>query len=95
EFRASAKQVGDLINLNLEIVDTGNGIPEADLEEIRKPFQRGTTKDFVEEGSGLGLSIVERLLHLMHGSLDIESEVGKGSSFRVSVQMRVSALSAL
>ena len=62
------------------ISDTGVGIPSKNLEKLYEPFF--TTKD-KDTGSGLGLSMVYNLINLHGGYLDIETEVGKGSSFNI------------
>jgi signal transduction histidine kinase len=64
--------------LTIEIRDTGTGIPKSILDKIFDPFF--TTKD---EGIGLGLSIVQRIVEEHKGSTDLASDPGKGTSFRV------------
>ena len=62
------------------IIDTGCGIPREDLESIFDPFF--TTKD-PDRGTGLGLSISVKILESFGGKIEVESQVGKGSTFRV------------
>jgi signal transduction histidine kinase len=62
------------------IVDTGSGIQPEDLEKIFDPFF--TTKD-PDRGTGLGLSISLRIVENFGGTIEVESEVKKGSAFRV------------
>ena len=62
----------------LEISDTGPGIPEEDMKNIFEPFF--TTKP-VGEGTGLGLSVCRSLVMEHRGQIDVESEVGKGTTF--------------
>lgn len=69
--------------LIVEVQDTGPGITQSDLQKIRMPFWQGL--DTGKAGTGLGLTITERLIELMGGDLQIESEVDKGT--RVSFQM--------
>jgi signal transduction histidine kinase len=71
--------------LKLEVIDTGLGIPVADLESILIPFKKGTETNFVEEGSGLGLSIVDCLVKALGGEMTLQSEIGKGSTFTVTI----------
>jgi signal transduction histidine kinase len=85
--RAEA-DAADRIRIIVEVSDTGCGIPHDELEEIRKPFRRGTRIDFVENGSGLGLPIVEKILRLLNGRMEVQTEVGKGSTFRVELVAR-------
>ena len=62
----------------LQIEDNGPGIPEADLAKIFEPFVRG--RGVVEEGSGLGLSIVKRIVRRLDGSLSLENISGTAAS---------------
>ncbi|MHB8417076.1 MAG: hybrid sensor histidine kinase/response regulator [Myxococcales bacterium] len=66
----------------VEVADTGCGIPEALLRRIFTPFF--TTKP-IGEGTGLGLSICQGIVHAHQGQLEVESEVGRGSTFRVTL----------
>ncbi len=68
--------------VKIKISDTGAGIPEELLEKIRDPFF--TTKE-VGKGTGLGMSIVDRIIDSHNGTLDIESEVGKGTAMTVTL----------
>ncbi len=73
--------------LRCDVVDTGTGIPSDKLEAIFEPFTQLADSGQRREGAGLGLNITRRLLELMHGSLSVESEVGKGSLFRLELTM--------
>jgi signal transduction histidine kinase len=64
----------------IEVADNGAGIPKQHLDRIFDPFF--TTKP-VGVGTGLGLSICQRIVSQVGGSIEVESEVGKGSVFRV------------
>ena len=64
----------------LEIIDTGDGIPAHSREKLFKPFVKN---DDSIPGAGLGLHISRQLVERMSGSLDLDSEVGRGSTFRV------------
>jgi len=69
-----------------EVVDTGIGIPKEDLDRIFEPFERGRMNATQSiQGTGLGLTIAHLLTSLMGGELTVESEVGKGSTFRIRV----------
>ena len=70
-----------------EVVDTGVGIPAGNLETIFEPFTQLAGDGRQRQGTGLGLNITRRLLELMHGTLAVESEVGKGSLFRMELAL--------
>ncbi|CAM3702830.1 sensor histidine kinase [Nocardioides zeicaulis] len=64
--------------------DQGIGISAGDQERIGTEFFRSTNPEAVaESGTGLGLAIVRRVIDRHHGHLEIESELGRGSTFRV------------
>ena len=68
----------------LRVTDEGNGIAAGDQHRIFTLFEQvdgSTTRSF--EGAGLGLALCKRLVEGMGGSLGVESEPGKGSSFWV------------
>ena len=67
--------------VSVKVKDTGAGISQDQLEMIFEPFY--TTK--VAEGTGLGLSITRKIMESMDGTVDIESEVGKGSTITLSL----------
>lgn len=68
----------------LVVKDNGIGISESFLPKIYEPFaQERTDKNAGVGGSGLGLSIVKRLVDLMHGKTEVKSQLGKGTEFTV------------
>jgi PAS domain S-box-containing protein len=72
--------------LHIEVSDTGIGIPADRLDRLFKSFSQvdsSTTRHY--GGTGLGLSIVKQLVKLMGGEVRVESEVGKGSKFSVTL----------
>ena len=64
----------------VEVADTGKGIPEEDMPHLFDPFF--TTKP-VGVGTGLGLSVSYSIVQKHHGRIEVKSEVGKGTAFRV------------
>jgi signal transduction histidine kinase/CheY-like chemotaxis protein len=67
--------------LEIDIADTGIGIAAAHRDSVFVAFNRGGHAG--SKGAGLGLSIVRRMVEQMRGTLSFESEVGRGTSFRV------------
>jgi signal transduction histidine kinase len=66
----------------IEVADTGTGIPPEVLPRVFDPFF--TTKA-EGKGTGLGLAICKRIVQQHHGTLEIESELGRGTTVRVSL----------
>jgi PAS domain S-box-containing protein len=62
----------------VSVTDTGGGIPQEQINRIFEPFY--TTK---KKGSGLGLMIVQRIIRAHNGRIELESHVGRGTTFRV------------
>ena len=77
-----------LVHLRMEIKDNGIGMSEEFLQHIFEPFtqeQRSSRTHY--KGTGLGMAITKKLVDQMHGSLDVESERGKGSTFIVRLSL--------
>ncbi len=75
-------------HLVTRVTDTGMGIKSEDLDKLFHPFQQvdtGLTRN--HEGSGLGLSICRKLATMMGGTIWVDSEWGKGSTFTVSLPL--------
>ena len=75
-------------NLEVSVSDTGCGIPQDMLKRVLEPFVQVQDPGHAAErkrGTGLGLSICRRLAEAMGGRLVVESELGKGSNFRVCI----------
>ena len=71
--------------VRIEVSDTGPGIPEAGLEKLFVPFERLGAEASGVEGSGIGLSICQRLVGLMKGTIGVQSTLGQGSTFWVEL----------
>ncbi len=85
-FDVDGEVVGDKLRLKFTVTDTGHGISEEDKSKLFANFERiNTTKNRNIEGTGLGLAISKRLCEMMDGTIEVESEVGKGSSFCVTI----------
>ena len=71
-------------HLRIQVVDTGEGIAPADLENVFKRFYT-INKGDESESNGIGLSLTKDLVELHHGTINVESELGKGSTFTVDL----------
>jgi signal transduction histidine kinase/ligand-binding sensor domain-containing protein/ActR/RegA family two-component response regulator len=71
--------------LLFEVEDSGPGIPPDDQETIFMPFVQAGAGMALTEGTGLGLSISQQFAQLMRGELTLESKLGKGSIFRLTI----------
>jgi len=71
------------VSIKFEVSDNGIGIPVQEQEKIFEMFYRYASEN---NGSGLGLFIVKEVLQKLGGTIEIESELGTGSVFRVNVQ---------
>ena len=72
-------------NLVIAVSDTGKGIPADELSTIFDEYRQVKNSDSREGGTGLGLSITKRFAELLGGTIAVESTVGKGSSFTVTL----------
>ncbi len=81
-----------LAKYRFEIEDTGIGIGEEFIKDIFEPFtQEKQDARTNYNGAGLGLSIVKKMAEHMGGTIEVESQVGRGSVFRVTLPIRVDA----
>jgi two-component system, sensor histidine kinase and response regulator len=92
-LRVAATRVGNgRLKLRFDVTDTGIGIAAGDLESIFDPFQQVRQQERAIEGTGLGLAISRKLTMLLGGTLSVQSEREKGSTF--SVEMDVEEVGA-
>jgi CheY-like chemotaxis protein len=87
--RVEMERENSSANLHFTVADTGIGIPLDKQEAIFSPFTQAdasTTRNY--GGTGLGLTICERLVSMMGGTIWVDSEVGSGSQFHFTVQMK-------
>lgn len=68
----------------IEVIDSGIGIPKEKIDRIFERFERMENRNaIIKEGSGIGLSIVKKLVKAINGKIEIESEVNKGTTVRL------------
>lgn len=73
--------------------DTGIGMEQDYIETIFDPFSRASNSSSSKiEGTGLGLTIAVNIARMMNGDIKVESVLGKGSKFTVTVQLKINAL---
>ena len=78
------------VNLMFRVADTGIGIMKQDYEKIFESFSQVDSKrNRSAEGTGLGLAISQRLIRLMNGTIEVESEYGVGSVFRIAIPQEI------
>lgn len=69
--------------LFIHVTDNGYGIPADRLEELFQPFNRLAAENSEIEGTGIGLTITRRIVEIMGGAVQVESEIDKGSRFSI------------
>lgn len=94
EVNVKAKMLSidnDLVTIAFEVADTGIGIPEDKLKTVFESFSQGSIEiNRKYGGTGLGLTIVKKLIKLLGGDIKLESTVGKGSKFSFDLQLKKS-----
>jgi len=75
-------------HLVIEVSDSGLGIAPEDISHIFEPFRRTRFSSPEIPGIGLGLHVVKRIVEAHHGRIEVESRVGAGSTFKISIPVR-------
>lgn len=89
-LQARATRQADQLHLLLDVIDTGIGISDADKARLFAPFsQVGNRAVGHARGSGLGLHISRRLVHLMGGTIDLDSTPSQGSRFTIDLTLPI------
>ena len=80
----------DICNLEIEVYDTGRGIKKEDLKRLYNKFDRlDVEKNSTIEGTGIGLAITKKLVELLKGTSNVESEHGEGTKFNVIIPQKI------
>ncbi len=77
--------------LRFDVIDTGIGIPEAQIDRIFRPFEQAGNAIDRSSGTGLGLAITHQIVTMMNGDIAVESKPGEGSRFRVEALFPLAA----
>jgi two-component system sensor histidine kinase ArlS len=84
DARVSVRILFELGQLKLTFSDHGYGIPDSDLAHIFEPFYRSESTMTIN-GHGIGLALTQRIIELHQGHIQVESAVGKGTTFRITL----------
>ena len=98
EINLSIKCVNDLsknlTNLIISCQDTGRGIKSENINKLFTKFERlDVEKNTTTEGTGLGLAITKKLVEMMSGTINVNSQFGKGSLFVIQIPQKISKIS--
>lgn len=76
--------------VRIQVIDTGPGIPEKLVPKIFQPFftTKGTTRKGEQRGTGLGLAICKEIVEHHKGRIDVQSEMGKGTTFSIYLPVK-------
>lgn len=93
-IKYSPKNTSVIVNVSiennhvlLEVSDEGIGIPERDMQYLFQPFQRGSNAAEYP-GTGIGLTIIQKSVEIMNGSISLKSKEGQGTTFMVRFPVR-------
>jgi PAS domain S-box-containing protein len=70
-----------------QVEDTGIGVAEEELSKIFLPFQQVSNAYYKQEGTGLGLSITQKLVDMMGGKIQVNSVLGRGTTFKIVLEL--------
>lgn len=82
---------GKGVRLEFSVADTGAGIPDEELNLLFEAFAQTSTGRKTQEGTGLGLAISQRFVRLLGGDIQVESAVGKGTTFTFNIVCTVAS----
>ncbi len=90
EFNVQTVNKDDICRLIISVKDSGIGIKNENIEKLFTKFERfDVDKNMTIEGTGLGLAITKKLVDLMKGKIVVESEYGKGSTFKIAIDQKI------
>lgn len=90
DIKEIASEKEGYIKLVYRVEDTGIGMPQEYIDKMYQPFTRATDSRVNSiQGTGLGLTITKQMVDLMGGTIECESEVGKGTTFTVTLDLPI------
>ena len=90
DMREDPSDQADCVRLIYVVADTGIGMSPEFMEKMYQPFSRQTDSRVNSiQGTGLGLTITKQMVDLMKGTIDCKSEIGKGTTFTVSIDIPI------
>lgn len=93
-IQLSAEDESQVIN-EFHIKDEGCGMTPEFMEHVFEPFARDKSSPVQTEGTGLGLTIAKSLTEIMNGTIEVSSELGKGSEFTVVIPLSIPQLTEI
>ena len=88
DMRQEKGETDKTVRLVYVVADTGMGMTPEFMAKMYQPFSRQTdSRVNTIQGTGLGLTITKQMIDLMHGTIDCQSEVGKGTTFTVTLEI--------
>ncbi len=94
-LRVNANPRGSVNGITFTVEDTGPGMAPEELVRMFAAFAQGSAASTAQQGTGLGLNISRKLVELMGGRMEVSSQKGKGSTFRVHVDLPVAKVSSV
>ncbi|GHV41220.1 hypothetical protein FACS189490_07700 [Clostridia bacterium] len=83
----TSKRVSERVFLAFRVSDTGRGMSEENVKKLFDEYSRfDESSNRAIEGTGLGMSITSRLVEMMNGTIEVKSELGKGTDFTVTIE---------
>ena len=93
DMNEEPSETPESITLNYTVTDTGIGMSKEFMEKMYEPFVRQTDSRInTIQGTGLGLAITKQMIDLMNGSIECQSQVGEGTTFKISLTIPVSEM---
>ena len=90
KYNVGCELIGDTARLTISVEDSGQGIKKENMDKLFTKFQRfESDKNANIEGTGLGLNITKQLAEMMGGTVGVNSEFGKGSTFYIVIDQKI------